>query len=346
MATKEQIVKAGKLFFCGSVPFCEPVLEKLGKKPHSKIPEMTEGEFQKLSRALQESDDYVQQFLEIYPSWKEERLSCIEEIRKIADNIDFHHRNITATQIPTAGVGIAGAVCTITGLALIPVTFGASLGLTITGAALGIGSAVAGATTVVTDIGIKIDRVKKVRALADNHRCATERICNIAQEIQQHLSEVQKMPAYKNACIEMGGSSTNVSGKLMINAISVSRAAFNTIPKASKSVHILRKGLGLAAAVRASTSSLLRTMEVVTDAGMSTTRVVATTTGKILTGVSFAFSAIGIVVDLLTAGAAIYKLAKGSKTSTSNQLREQAKNLEEEMNFMKRLHEQLTEDDN
>lgn len=60
------------------------------------------------------------------------------------------------------------------GLALSPVTFGASLGLTIAGVAVGGTAAVTGVTSSVTEVGIKYHHVWTIRECVKEHHSSTE----------------------------------------------------------------------------------------------------------------------------------------------------------------------------
>ena len=182
--------------------------------------------------------------------------------------------------------------------------------------------------------------MKKAKACADKHKQSTEEIFKLAQELANTCGEVEGISALKDSAIELAGEATILSLLGLKNAASIGYTLTRTIPKASKSLHLLRNGFGPSAAASASS---LRTVDVAAKVAGSTTKVVATTAGKVFIGLGFAFSAIGIVVDLVSAGMSIYVLAKGSKTSASTKLREQAKNLQKELEVFKNLYEELYE---
>ena len=325
-----------KLYSRGLLPGCDVVLQLLDHD--EKLSSCTGlDQLKRITSSKLNTEESKQAFLNAYSSWEDGRRECIKEITKLADNIDFHHRNINIAKVPTSAVGIGGAVLTITGLALIPVTFGASLALTISGAVVAVGATATGVTTAATDIGIRVNCLKKAKACADKHKQSTEEIFKLAQELANTCGEVEGMSALKDSAIELAGEATILSLLGLKNAASIGYTLTRTIPKASKSLHLLRNGFGLLAA------SSLRTVDVAADVAGSTTKVVTTTAGKVFIGLGFAFSAIGIVVDLVSAGMSIYDLAKGSKTSTSTKLREQAKNLQKELEVFKNLYEKLCE---
>ena len=79
-------------------------------------------------------------------------------------------------------------------------------------------------------------------------------------------------------------------------------------------------------------------LQVVHAAG---TAKVVSTGSEVLRGFGFAFSAIGIAVDIFTIGFTVYDLAKGSQTSAAKKLREVADHLEEELKQVKDIHSKL-----
>ena len=94
---------------CGLIPGCEGLLEKIGKEPYCIIRRQNEEQVQKTLKFLSsvnKTDKHVQKFLRLYPAWVEYREMCIKEIRDLADNIDFHHRNTNIAQVPTSVIGI------------------------------------------------------------------------------------------------------------------------------------------------------------------------------------------------------------------------------------------------
>ena len=108
--------------------------------------------------------------------WAPERQNILEELRRIRDEIQRQARIHTIGCITYSSVGLVGGGLAIAGIVTAPVTFGASLALTVAGVATGVTSGVAGVTHGVVKFGI----VKK-------H-------CNIAQEsLKKHNKACKKM---------------------------------------------------------------------------------------------------------------------------------------------------------
>ena len=335
---EKKVARTAKLFSSGLFPWCDAILQKIEEKPNSSITEpITPEQVQKIVEKFLVTKEIMQSYTDAYPTWENERRKCIKEVRSLADNIDFHHRNINIANLPTAAVGIAGGVLMITGLALIPVTFGVSLGLTISGAVVGVGATATGITTTATDIGIRVDRLKKAKKIVSDHKGSTENICKLAQELEKNCCEVETMSSLNDSTIQGVGECIKIiilGGK---NAAFKGYALVRTIPKTAKALDLLRKGFGISAAAKACPFCV----NVVTDAAGGAAKVVVTTTGKVFNGFGIAFSAVGIVCDIVSAGVSIYELAKASKTSVSEQLREQADNMEKELETLENIYSEL-----
>ena len=118
--------------FCKSIPMLNFILEKLREDiVVFAADEVIKDSAVEIVEMFRECSKSLNDFSPLYPSWRDERIQCIRDISYIADEIERHHRNVNVVQLPTAGLGILSGILCITGIALTPVTFGASLGLTI-----------------------------------------------------------------------------------------------------------------------------------------------------------------------------------------------------------------------
>ena len=346
MASKK---KKAVLFACGAIPGLEAVRDYKNIQTYSLLPGCSlDTERLQLLDELKKTSKGVAEFKSKFLPWVDERRNVIKTIKELAENIEWHHRNINVSKIPTFIAGIGGGILTIVGLALLPVTLGASLGLTIAGASVGVTAAVTGGITSATDVGININRRKKAESLVQSHNESTnelvailDALLNTSEKIET-LATPEVMNSFKEMRLRNMGhlSQTSVSG--LISTASVVKSLAMTIPDAGIAVTRLRNGLTIAAAAGITS---YRSFEVATDAAGGAVRVVATTTGKVFAGFGFAFSAIGIVVDVVSLAATTYDLATGSKTSVSKQLKKHAIQLEKELGVMKTIKSKLDECD-
>uniref|UniRef100_A0A3B4VP25 Apolipoprotein L n=1 Tax=Seriola dumerili TaxID=41447 RepID=A0A3B4VP25_SERDU len=81
-------------------------------------------------------------------------LQCLKDLEDIAVQLDKMSKGAKISSVAGSSVGAVGGVLSIVGLALIPVTAGVSLALTMTGVGLGITSGVNSAATAATEVGV------------------------------------------------------------------------------------------------------------------------------------------------------------------------------------------------
>ncbi|KAF4008258.1 hypothetical protein G4228_019943, partial [Cervus hanglu yarkandensis] len=94
-------------------------------------------------------------FLKKFPRVMQQLVELVSKLRELADNVDKVHRDCTISNVVTHSTGALSGALTILGLALAPVTAGASMALSVTGIGLGAASAV---TTVSTRIVEHVSR--------------------------------------------------------------------------------------------------------------------------------------------------------------------------------------------
>ncbi|CAC5416890.1 APOL [Mytilus coruscus] len=103
---------------------------------------------QELRRA-QVPSDRINKLKENLKKFQELKVSAVEELNKLADDLDKYFSRINKGLIGGSAVSITGGIIMIVGLALVPITFGTSVILSIAGGVVtGAGSGVAGGLTV------------------------------------------------------------------------------------------------------------------------------------------------------------------------------------------------------
>uniref|UniRef100_A0A3B3ZD54 Uncharacterized protein n=1 Tax=Periophthalmus magnuspinnatus TaxID=409849 RepID=A0A3B3ZD54_9GOBI len=88
-------------------------------------------------------------------------LQFLKELEETAVQLDRMNKGARISSVTGSSVGAVGGILSIIGLALIPVTAGASLALTLTGVGLGITSGVNSAVTTATEIGVNRTQQKR-----------------------------------------------------------------------------------------------------------------------------------------------------------------------------------------
>uniref|UniRef100_A0A6I8PZP0 Uncharacterized protein n=1 Tax=Xenopus tropicalis TaxID=8364 RepID=A0A6I8PZP0_XENTR len=108
---------------------------------------------------------FVKELGEVQATLPKSVEKCVKELRSIADGIDTFHKKATIASVVGNSVGIVGRITTIAGIALAPVTFGASLTVTMAGAGVSTAGGITGAASSIADtvnIRKKGKRVEKI----------------------------------------------------------------------------------------------------------------------------------------------------------------------------------------
>ncbi|MBN3325754.1 GBP4 protein, partial [Atractosteus spatula] len=123
---------------------------------------------------------------EMYVEKRKRIEDFVQELRQIADGIDFTQKGTTIGNIAGGSAAIAGSILTIVGLALIPVTVGASGILTGIGAGIG----VAGAAT---SVSFSAGRIIKNRQYEEELKELAENIEADMRELEKHITCVREL---------------------------------------------------------------------------------------------------------------------------------------------------------
>ncbi|XP_007562157.1 uncharacterized protein LOC103144924 [Poecilia formosa] len=126
-------------------------------------------------------------FVKKYNDELPEMLQFLHQIEQCAVQLDRMNKGAKISSVAGSSVGVVGGILSIVGLALIPVTFGVSAGLTIAGAAVGGTSGLNSLVTTLTEVGVNNTQTKKANT-------AFQRFMNAVQRIQDCLEEAAKLP--------------------------------------------------------------------------------------------------------------------------------------------------------
>ena len=120
----------------------------------------------------------------------------------MAEKLVTHHRNVNISRITGALVGIGGSGIAILGFALAPVTFGASLGLTIGGVAIATAGGATAAGASIVDIVIAKTGVKEAQEQIDFDQNKLKEIALIQDQIREQNERIrEKCPDLKEVDI-------------------------------------------------------------------------------------------------------------------------------------------------
>ncbi|MED6251944.1 hypothetical protein ATANTOWER_004952 [Ataeniobius toweri] len=114
-------------------------------------------------------------------------LKFLDELEERAVKLDRMNKGAKISSVTGSSVGAAGGVLSIVGLALIPVTAGVSLGLTIAGVSMGVTSGVNSLITSLTEVAVNTTNQKQANGVFQS-------FMEDFQKIQDCLNEVIKPP--------------------------------------------------------------------------------------------------------------------------------------------------------
>ena len=123
----------------------------------------------------------------------------VRKVRETEASLKLHHRNVTISKIVGSSVGIVSGACFITGIALAPVTFGASLGLTIGGVA-------GGATFVGADI-VENKLIKQGLEKIQSELSEFHKELQVLAKFDHHGLLADKVKRFGGTLVELGSLS-------------------------------------------------------------------------------------------------------------------------------------------
>ena len=241
------------------------------------------------------------EYRDLLCEWKGIRGATINMIRNTAENLVRHHQNVNISRITGSAAGITGSGIAILGFALAPVTFGASLGLTIGGVAIAAAGGATAAGAGIVDVIITKYGVENTQKQLKDDQDMMENIKEIQIKIEKQNKRIKdKCPDLKDVDIFQV---TDVF------------AFAHGIAKAGN----LAFKIGEAAGIGAAEFGIL---------GLRAAGVVAR--GVAAAGVVLNLAIIPIdIIEIVRSG---WNIAHGNETKASKQLREKADELEKQKN--------------
>ncbi|XP_059204752.1 apolipoprotein L3-like [Centropristis striata] len=115
-------------------------------------------------------------------------LQSLTDLEEIAVQLDSMNKGAKISSVAGSSVGAVGGVLSIVGLALIPVTAGASLVLTMTGVGLGITSGVNSLVTTGTEIGVNHTQQNKASETFKSFMEDVKSLQDCLQEVTQRAT--------------------------------------------------------------------------------------------------------------------------------------------------------------
>eukprot|EP00079_Xenopus_tropicalis_P030289 XP_012826103.1 PREDICTED: apolipoprotein L3-like [Xenopus tropicalis] len=170
---------------------------------------------------------------------------CVRELRTIADGIDTFHKNATIASVFGSSVGIVGGITTIAGLALAPVTFGASLPVAMAGVGVATAGGITGAASSIADTANIRKKGKRVEKIIQTVQLDIEQLEKLLESINNDIEDMKRQMGVKDADI------ARVSVRGVFAAVEIARLAqlATVSTTAARAAQVAAQGAKAAAAV-------------------------------------------------------------------------------------------------
>ncbi|XP_036723141.1 apolipoprotein L3-like isoform X1 [Balaenoptera musculus] len=260
---------------------------------------------------LQQDQLDRKRFLEEFPWVRQELEESIKKLHALADKADKVHRDCTISNIVANSTGAVSGVLTILGLALAPVTAGASLGLFATGLGLG-------AAATVTSVSTSI--VEHVSTLAAENEASRLTSTAVNKEVFEGV--------VRNSTAQFASSTRRVF------------QAVQGIGNNVRAIKLAKVNPGLAARAKRFTT----TGQVSVRGGKQVqkafggTALAMTKTARI---VGVATAGVSLLMDVAFLVKEAKHLHEGAKTESAERLRQQAWELEKKLEVLTGIYESL-----
>ncbi|XP_061434164.1 uncharacterized protein LOC133359673 [Lethenteron reissneri] len=136
-----------------------------------------------------ERSQACRKLVETFPEWRTRRIEVLKMLFKMIVQLRKRKRDGKISKATGASAGIVGGAMVIAGLALAPLTFGASLGLTIAGTATGVAGSITAAGSSIAVLVMNKASTKEARANVENDKIAGERFAEVVRWVYSVATE-------------------------------------------------------------------------------------------------------------------------------------------------------------
>ncbi|XP_042248645.1 uncharacterized protein LOC121884109 [Thunnus maccoyii] len=258
-------------------------------------------------------------------------LQFLNDLEESAVQLDRMNKGAKISSVAGSSVGAVGGVLSIIGLALIPVTAGVSLALTMTGVGLGITSGVNSAVTTATEIGVNRTYQKKASE-------AFKSFMEDVQSLQDCLDEVTNREA-SQIDVAVGVSKVLCKVGLVGKSIDSFVDAASAVKMLKSEELIVGAGKVVAQEGKA-LRNVPRVASDIPDIGQAAVKGPLALSKSARAGF-IALNALFVGMDIFVICKDSISLAKGNETEVSQFIRARAALWSSEMDSWKKIHDSL-----
>ncbi|XP_034075531.1 uncharacterized protein LOC117548387 isoform X1 [Gymnodraco acuticeps] len=282
---------------------------------------------------LFQEDEPCSSFIDKFKERQQRMEQSLKDLEEHAVQLDRMNKGAKISSVAGSSVGAVGGVLSIVGLALIPVTAGVSLVLTLTGVGMGITSGVNSAVTTATEIGVNHTYQKKAREVFESFmedvQCLQECLEEVIKREQTHIDVVLGVGKVL--------AKAGVTGK-GIDSLVDAASAFKLLKSEELAMSAGKVALQEGKALR----SVPRVASDIPDIGQAAVKGPLALSNSARAGL-IGLNALFLGMDIFFICKDSMSLAKGSETEVSQFIRARAALWRSEVDSMQTIHDLLCE---
>ncbi|XP_034075542.1 uncharacterized protein apol isoform X2 [Gymnodraco acuticeps] len=281
---------------------------------------------------LFQEDEPCSSFIDKFKERQQRMEQSLKDLEEHAVQLDRMNKGAKISSVAGSSVGAVGGVLSIVGLALIPVTAGVSLALTMTGVGMGITSGVNSAVTTATEIGVNHTYQKKAREVFES-------FMEDVQCLQECLEEVTERETIHIDVLGVGKvfAKAGVIGK-GIDSLVDAASAFKLLKSEELAMSAGKVALQEGKALR----SVPRVAADIPDIGQAAVKGPLAFSKSARAGL-IGLNALFLGMDIFFICKDSISLAKGSETEVSQFIRARAALWRSEVDSWQKIHDLLCE---
>ncbi|XP_063759535.1 uncharacterized protein apol [Eleginops maclovinus] len=272
---------------------------------------------------------FINEFKERQPRM----LQSLIDLEQHAVQLDQMNKGAKISSVAGSSVGAVGGVLSIVGLALIPVTAGVSLALTMTGVGMGVTSAVNSAVTTGTEIGVNHTYQRKAKEVFKSFMEDVQCLQKCLEEVtQRETSQIDVALGVGKVIAKVGFIGKGVDS--LVDLVS----AFKLL----KSEELAMTGAKVAMQEGKALLNVPRVVADIPDIGQAAVKGPLALSKSARAGF-IGLNALFLGMDIFFICKDSISLAKGSETEVSQFIRARAALLRSEVDSMQTIHDTLCE---
>lgn len=279
------------------------------------------------------SDDFIREFSERQPRM----LEFLKGLEENAVQLDKMCKGAKISSVAGSSVGAVGGVLSIVGLALMPVTAGASFALTMTGLGMGITSGVNSMVTTATEMGVNHTHQKKASELFESFMEDVMKLQDCLEEVsRQTVSKLQTRALEVAVGVGKVICKAGTIGKSIDSIMDAASAA-----KLLKTEEIISGAGKVVAQEGKALRNVPRVAADIPDVGQAAARGTLVASKSVRAGM-IAVNALFLGLDIFFICKDSVSLAKGSETYVSQFIRARAALWSSEIDSWRKIHDSLS----